>query len=424
MILKTYGHATLSFELDEKPFLITDPWLIGSCYWRSWWLQHYPNQKDLAVLKNADTIFLTHEHWDHAHFPTLKKFFKNKKILIPKLNSKKLKLALEKDFKVAELEPYKWINHNEIKITSIPLWNDDSILLLNWNNYLICNLNDSKPTQSILTSILNFKKKNNLKLILLQSYAPASIVNSFRNRQSEVVSIKEKKDYINYVKKTCSYLQADFFIPFASQAVYSRPDSIWANNHKVTDIELHYSWNENTKLLKSYSFFDLKNNNNSTYVEGHQKSKNMDVLAKKEYDAGIEKDINVDDLNIFSKITNPGKYLLFILYPLGLNFKFKNNFYNFNFLKGKFFSLTSKKSPLHYFSMPVKEFYESSLNGHFTDTGTSFILKIYLKNKLNIFQSYMLFVILTFSEKGYLSNPKMFLSQLLVIYRNFNSKSL
>ena len=73
MILKTYGHATLSFELDEKPFLITDPWLIGSCYWRSWWLQHYPNQKDLAVLKNADTIFLTHEHWDHAHFPTLKK---------------------------------------------------------------------------------------------------------------------------------------------------------------------------------------------------------------------------------------------------------------------------------------------------------------------------------------------------------------
>jgi hypothetical protein len=31
MILKTYGHATLSFEVDEKIFLITDPWLIGSC---------------------------------------------------------------------------------------------------------------------------------------------------------------------------------------------------------------------------------------------------------------------------------------------------------------------------------------------------------------------------------------------------------
>ena len=112
------------------------------------------------------------------------------------------------------------------------------------------------------------------------------------------------------------------------------------------------------------------------------------------------------------------------MYPFGLNFKFKNNYYNFNFLKGKFFPLISKKTSKHYFSMPVKEFYESSLNGHFTDTGTSFILKIYLKNKLNIFQSYMLFVILTFSEKGYFSNLKMLFSQFSVIYRNFNSRSL
>ena len=424
MILKTYGHATLSFEVDEKPFLITDPWLIGSCYWRSWWLQHYPSEKDLAVLKNTDIIFLTHEHWDHAHFPTLKKFFKNKKILIPKLNSKRLKVSLEKDFSVTELEPYKWIDNNQIKILSIPLWNDDSILLFNWNNYLVCNLNDSKPTHSILTSILNFKKKNNFKLILLQSYAPASIVNSFRNEQSGIVSIKEKEDYIGYVKKTCSYLQADFFIPFASQAIYSRPDSIWANKHKVTDIELNSNWAESTKLLKSYSFFDLKYNNSYSYVKSYQKSENMDALAKKEYDAGIERDYSIDDLNIFSKITNPGRYLLFILYPFGLNFKFKNIFYNFNFLKGKFFPLISKKKSKHYFSMPVKEFYESSLNGHFTDTGTSFILKIYLKNKLNIFQSYMLFIILTFSEKGYFSNLKMFFSQFLVIYRNFNSRPL
>lgn len=159
MILKTYGHATLSLEQNNKPFLITDPWLIGSCYWRSWWLQHYPNEKDLSILKNAEIIFLTHEHWDHAHFPSLKNFFKNKKILIPSLNSKRLKFSLEKDFEVTELKPYEWIVYKEIKILSIPLWNDDSILLFNWKNYLVCNLNDSKPTKSILGSILRYKKK-------------------------------------------------------------------------------------------------------------------------------------------------------------------------------------------------------------------------------------------------------------------------
>jgi hypothetical protein len=70
----------------------------------------------------------------------------------------------------------------------------------------------------------------------------------------------------------------------------------------------------------------------------------MDVLAKKEYDAGIEKDYSIDNLNIFSKITNPGRNLLFILYSFGLNFKSKNSFYNFNFLKGNFSPLILKKN--------------------------------------------------------------------------------
>ncbi len=54
MILKSYGHATLSLENNEIPYLITDPWLIGSCYWRSWWLQHYPSEKDLSNLKKQN----------------------------------------------------------------------------------------------------------------------------------------------------------------------------------------------------------------------------------------------------------------------------------------------------------------------------------------------------------------------------------
>ena len=58
MILKTYGHATLSFEKMGVPTLITDPWLIGSCYWRSWWLQHYPSNEDLLTLSKSKNIFL------------------------------------------------------------------------------------------------------------------------------------------------------------------------------------------------------------------------------------------------------------------------------------------------------------------------------------------------------------------------------
>ena len=42
--------------------------------------QHYPSDLDLSILSNTDFVFLTHEHWDHTHLPTLKKYFLNKDI--------------------------------------------------------------------------------------------------------------------------------------------------------------------------------------------------------------------------------------------------------------------------------------------------------------------------------------------------------
>src|SRR5690242_2595082 len=43
LTLRTLGHACLAlYREGEAPVLITDPWLLGSVYWRSWWLQHYP----------------------------------------------------------------------------------------------------------------------------------------------------------------------------------------------------------------------------------------------------------------------------------------------------------------------------------------------------------------------------------------------
>jgi hypothetical protein len=425
MILKTYGHASLSFqnEKSDKIYLITDPWLIGSCYWRSWWLQNYPNQNELNILAKSESVFLTHEHWDHAHFPTLKKFFSNKKIYIPELNSKRLKNTLENNFKAEEINPFKWKNINNISYLSIPLYNDDSILLFKYGKYLICNINDSKPTPQIIKRIKEVKRDNRLKLILLQSYAPASIVNSFRNSSSSTISIKGKMDYLNYVQKNCRELNAEYFIPFASQAVYSRPDSKWANDHKLDDKYLFDNWKiTSTKLLKSYTSFDLDSDYHFRYIRENNVSSNMHSIAEKEYEKNKYINLNVEKLNTFSKITSPVSLLLFALYPFGLHFKFNNNFYLFNFLKNKFKIIDY--IPKHYFEMPAKEFYESCLNEHFTDTGTSFILKITINRKYNIYQSYLLFIFLTFSEKGYFSNLKMFFQQLIVLKNNFFPKKI
>ncbi|WP_415304436.1 MBL fold metallo-hydrolase [Candidatus Pelagibacter sp. Uisw_090] len=423
MNLKTYGHATLSFDNNEKPILITDPWLIGSSYWRSWWLQHYPNESELDYLKNTQNIFLSHEHWDHAHFPSLKKLFPKKKIFIPTFNSKKLKDSLLNfDFDVTELKPNEWYKFDELKVMVITTYSEDSMMLFVYKNYLILNNNDAKPSKQMIKKILSFKKKNNLKLIILQSYSPASIVNSFRDNNQNVVSIKNKNDYVNYIQNICITLNANYFLPFASHAIFSRPDSEWANDHKVTNEDLEKNWNLKTKLLKSYTSFNLDNETFSNNVSSFNLSTKMNELANTEFNSNVNYDYELDDLNCFSNITKPVKFFLMFIYPKGLHFKFGDTFYVFNFLRDCFSK--SKIIPSHYFEMPVKTFCEFSKYFNFTDVGAAFILKIIIKNKINIYQTYLLFLFLSYSEKGYFSNLKMFYNLFVLIKIHFFPKKI
>ncbi len=40
------GHASVYLEMDDVRLLI-DPWIIGSCYWRSWW--NYPKIEEKLI---------------------------------------------------------------------------------------------------------------------------------------------------------------------------------------------------------------------------------------------------------------------------------------------------------------------------------------------------------------------------------------
>ena len=77
------GHATLYVE-TERAHLLVDPWLFGSCYWRSWW--HYPPISDVPESWLApEYLYLTHHHFDHFHYPTLRRVDRNTHILVPEV---------------------------------------------------------------------------------------------------------------------------------------------------------------------------------------------------------------------------------------------------------------------------------------------------------------------------------------------------
>jgi len=62
--------------------LITDPWLVGSTYWRSWW--NSPKASDAwREVEDLDYIAITHMHWDHFHGPSLRQLPRSATVLIP-----------------------------------------------------------------------------------------------------------------------------------------------------------------------------------------------------------------------------------------------------------------------------------------------------------------------------------------------------
>ena len=77
---KILSHACMIVKAKGVTIII-DPWLLGSCYWRSWW--NYPpvDRNSVDNLK-VDAIYITHVHWDHWHGPSLKKLFSKDTLII------------------------------------------------------------------------------------------------------------------------------------------------------------------------------------------------------------------------------------------------------------------------------------------------------------------------------------------------------
>src|SRR5438094_4939788 len=156
MELETLGHASLLIRDDSgAPVLLTDPWLTGSCYWRSWWLQNYPDPGLLDELNRVPYCFITHEHPDHFHTASIRTLSKGIEFLAPALPEEHIGTYLaEHGYHAAVVPPLAWKTLRPgIRILSIPLFNDDSALLVDTPNAFIINLNDSKPRRQQLRQL-------------------------------------------------------------------------------------------------------------------------------------------------------------------------------------------------------------------------------------------------------------------------------
>ena len=154
--LQILSHACMKVDCNGDS-IIVDPWLVGSCYWRSWW--NFPRVKlDQSEFNENISVFISHVHWDHWHGPSLKRFFKKNPIYTPKaFNSRSVNdLKTIGLTKVSEIASGDVVAIGDIRVTffSFGLYLEDAAIVIETPDIKILNVNDCKILDGPLDKIL------------------------------------------------------------------------------------------------------------------------------------------------------------------------------------------------------------------------------------------------------------------------------
>ena len=229
------SHAGLSVEHNGVR-LVSDPWLIGSCYWRSWWNFPEPPVSLISDLR-PDFIYLTHLHWDHFHGASLKKLFApTTPILVPKVQTTRM------------LDDLRWLGfHNVVEIphgTTFKLGHDftlssyqfnllstDSAILLSGGGRTILNANDCKHFGWPLREII--AKTPSIDFVLRSHSSANAIPYCIEGYKKMFPGVRSQRDYIEEFSRFALHIGARYAIPFASNHCFLHRETMRFNDTAV-----------------------------------------------------------------------------------------------------------------------------------------------------------------------------------------------
>jgi UDP-MurNAc hydroxylase len=229
------SHAGLAVE-HNGVCVVCDPWLIGSCYWRSWW--NFP-EPDTELVRGLapQFIYLTHLHWDHFHGPSLKKLFDPKTtILVPKVPTQRM------------IEDLRWLGFENIREVphgqKLRLGEDfelasyqfgigvDSAAVISGGGYTLFNCNDCKFFGLPLKQILRDYPRIDF---ILRSHSSASpIPLCIENHEKLVPQSDGSYDSAEQFARCTVYTRARYAIPFASNHCFLHSETIHFNSTATT----------------------------------------------------------------------------------------------------------------------------------------------------------------------------------------------
>jgi UDP-MurNAc hydroxylase len=234
------SHAGLCVE-HEGVRIVSDPWLISSCYWRSWWNFPEPPIELVSNLK-PDYIYLTHLHWDHFHGISLKQLFDPATpIIVPKIHSTRMLddlryLGFETIIEIPHGGSLKLGPDFVLRSFQFNLLSSDSAMLLSGGGTTLLNANDCKHFGWPLHELKSAVPK--IDFVLRSHSSATPIPYCIEGYKEMFPETRVQQDYIEEFSRFALHVGARYAIPFASNHCFLHKDTFHFNDTAVSPIDV------------------------------------------------------------------------------------------------------------------------------------------------------------------------------------------
>lgn len=227
------GHACLAVDAGGLR-VVVDPWLFGSCYWRSWW--HHPAPPEVSdEWWHPDVVIASHHHADHFHYPTVRRFDRSARIVIPRFGVD----VMAGEFRSLGFADVTEVPHGTsvelapgVRYASYQYGFDDSVVVLEVGDTVLVDCNDAKIRGRALRQITDDFPRPTFAF-KTHSYAQAFPLSYTADDPADLELVNPATFLADFVA-TADVLRPQHMVPFASDVAFLHPQSRHANEHTVT----------------------------------------------------------------------------------------------------------------------------------------------------------------------------------------------
>jgi hypothetical protein len=231
--IQLVSHASVLLKMGDS-IIWTDPWLFGKAFNESWSL--YPARTyEATFLDRVQYLWISHEHPDHFHIPTLRslpaEFKQRVRLLFQRNNSEKMFSALRKfGFQHFEILPHRRIVELEpgLAVYCYQVGQMDSMLGVRHAGHTVLNVNDAEiNTADCRRVVRDFGKCE----VLLNQFSLAGYT-GFADREAHLPGMASR--ILSNMAANHRDLGAEVTIPFASFVYFSCVDNRYINAYANT----------------------------------------------------------------------------------------------------------------------------------------------------------------------------------------------